>query len=389
MKFFYKLFVFLIVVFLVAFPKGGFKVGDIPITWGYILIILVGIISAFSIKKINYFTKSRYKVLALCLPFILYAIIILLLSEVPNKGVLFSFILGVFIFPLLFLYLLGKDIDDPKFNDSFLPIFKNSIRFIAFFGIALFIYKIKTGNDIEIPYLTVNFSDVGSLDDKYNLRGDLSKLISTYNNGNIYGICMLILLPIYLNIEKSLTLKIVFFLSMILTLSRTVWVGLLLYLILYVISQIKTAKSWGLLIFTLLIVYGGGNLFLNFIGKDTNFLFDSQLGGRADQLNVLDNLTFFGDFNFDTITEIVYTSILKHFGLLGLLLFILYLMSPIIYYYRLKISNKDNGSFVSIHWSIIIYALICFSDGAILLIPVMAFFWFVSSYMFKQYTQIK
>ena len=41
----YRLATFLLVSFLIVFPKGGVKVGDIPITWGYLLLPVIGVAS--------------------------------------------------------------------------------------------------------------------------------------------------------------------------------------------------------------------------------------------------------------------------------------------------------------------------------------------------------
>ena len=52
--------------------------------------------------------------------------------------------------------------------------------------------------------LTVNAGDLGELDSsKFNQRGSVSKLISTYNNGNIFGVCTLMLFPIFYEYTKS------------------------------------------------------------------------------------------------------------------------------------------------------------------------------------------
>ena len=53
------------------------------------------------------------------------------------------------------------------------------------------------GKFIEIPFLTVNAGDYGTLEStKHINRGGYLKLISTYNNGNVYGVATLILLPL-------------------------------------------------------------------------------------------------------------------------------------------------------------------------------------------------
>jgi hypothetical protein len=288
--------------------------------------------------------------------------------------------------PFIFLIFLNKEIDTTSFERVFSPVFVNCIRFVAVFGIVLFFLKILTGKSIEIPYLTVNIDDIGTLDTlKYNMRGSISKLVSTYNNGNLYGISLLILTPLYFERERFFLFKAILIMSLVLTLSRTVWIGVLLYTILFFSTKINTAKGWAVLLIAAFSIIIFGPIILNLIGVNVGFLYDSGLGGRASQLTVFDNLSFFGDFNFVGMGEIVYASILQNFGFLGVFLFILYLFSPILVYLFFKKQLVKNDS-SNAYWGLLIYCIIALSDGAILLIPVMAFYWFMSSYIFRSYS---
>lgn len=383
-----KVLIFILCVFLVAFPKGGIKVGDTPITFGYILLLLYTFFSIFFIKFEDgnklYVKQGRKYVLLCCLPFQLYSALILLLSEsTVSFGYLLSFVLSVILMPLIFLFVFNRYIDLNRFEEVFNPVFKNCIRFVSIFGIILFIIKIRTGKDFEIPYLTVNIDDVGTLSTtKFNMRGSISKLISTYNNGNIYGVSLMILFPLYLEREKSLIFKLILILSLILTLSRTVWAGLAMYLIIYFISKINNVKGWILITTGIVFILIAGPVILSVMNVNSDFLFDKNLGGRAKSLNIFENFTFFGSLIFTGVSEIVYTSILDTFGFFGLMLFLLYFFSPvIIYYFVLKQYHTFNKS--TAFWGLFLYWFLCLSDGAMLLIPVMAFYWFISSYIFR------
>jgi hypothetical protein len=383
-----RVLVFIICIFLVAFPKGGIKVGGTPITFGYILLLLYTFFSVLFVTATNgariYVKKARQYVLLCCLPFQLYSAAILLLSEnMVSFGYILSFVLSIIIMPVIFLFAFNRFIDLDRFELYFNPVFKNCIRFVAVFGIILFIIKYKTGKEFEIPFLTVNLDDVGTLSTtKYNMRGNISKLVSTYNNGNIYGVSLTILLPLYLEREKSTIFKSVVILSLILTLSRTVWAGLILYLIIYFISKINNAKGWIILAGSVIFIMVAAPLILNLMHVNISFLFDKNLGGRAKSFNVLRNVTFFGSLIFKGVNEIVYTSIIDTFGILGLILFIIYLFSPgIIYLVEMKMRKPVNRS--TAYWGVCLYWFLCFSDGAMLFIPVMAFYWFISSYIFR------
>ncbi|MCK4632346.1 MAG: hypothetical protein KAT79_03695, partial [candidate division Zixibacteria bacterium] len=113
--------------------------------------------------------------------------------------------------------------------DYLMDLLRKGLLLIAVYGIFLFIYRLVTGDWIEIPFLTVNYGDLGGLDYKHINRGGIFKLISTYNNGNIYGICVLMLLPLYERLEKKGWKVWIVKASLLLTLSRTVWIGLVVY----------------------------------------------------------------------------------------------------------------------------------------------------------------
>jgi hypothetical protein len=379
-----KVLIFIICVFLIAFPKGGIKIGSVPVTWGYILLALYTAFSTFFAINSNgelYLKQNRRYVLTCCLPFQIYCLVILSFSEIQSVGFLLSFILSVILMPFIFLFFLNKPIDSQKFQRSFIPVFINCIRFVAIFGLVLFFLKFFRGIDFEIPYLTVNIDDVGQISEKFNLRGSITKLISTYNNGNIYGISLMILLPLYLEKEKNVLLKSAVILSMVLTLSRTVWIGLVLYLLFYFITKIRSIKAWLTILGGLIFIAVAGPLILSAMGRNIDFILDKDLGGRAGQLTAASDFSVFGAFKFRWVEEIIYTSILKTFGFIGLIFFLPYLFSPIIIYYinlRKRNSIKKSNAF----WGLLLYCILAFSDGAMLYIPVMCFYWFMSSYIF-------
>jgi len=383
MNYLKKGFFLLAVIFLVAFPKGGFKVADIPITWGYVILFLsVPFIlpTIFDHGK-AYFSKERRLTLGLCLPFIVYSIFILLLGTHESVGFLISFILNILIMPILFMFIFGKLIDSRNFESLFKKVFIACVRFIIIFGLFIFVQRILTGNGLEIPYLTVNIDDFGHIDEKFNLRGNIMKFTSTYNNGNIFGVCMLLLAPLYTQIEKYKVYKILFFISIALTLSRTSWIGIILFFMLLFKKNLTTIKGWSILILSIASLVIVTPILLSLLDLDMSFLFDKNLGGRSGQLNVFDNFTFFGSGHYDVIAEIVYASVLQTFGFVGLLLFLVYMFSALIV---CLIYKKRKVNLTYDHWGLILYPILCISDGAMLFIPTMVFFWFLSSYVLRR-----
>jgi hypothetical protein len=364
----------LAVVFNVAFPKGGFAIANIPITWGYLIIFLIigySIIRGLSIKKINKYTAQA---ILYSLPFIFYFLAYLFyIEKYPSVGFLVSIILNFIVFPIVFLLFFSRIIDYIIKNDIFFSkIILRSIIFISVFGIFLFFYKISTGVSFEVPYLTVNIKDYGLLNSKYNHRGGgLFKLISTYSNGNIFGLCMFFLLPFTKNHKLHKTLLKI---AMILTLSRTVWVGMLIYEIISYRKHFVKMIYIGLII-TLVILF---TLFF-ILGHEINYIFDPTLGGRLTQKDV--NFSFF--FNtksFFGLREMTYRDIFDQMGLVGLLLFILQLFTPVVISFKENFKNLNENQ-KQLRVGVITYLIVAFIDGAYLLIPVGLFFWFSNAYI--------
>ncbi len=371
--------VFFCFLFLLYFPKGGFKIGEIPITWGYLMLSILSIVTSIQalISKRLQFTNQQAKIFLAWLPFQVYALVEIVFNGFSSFPFFVSFLISFYILPLFFLLLGGNFINNVDFS-----IIKSHIKlgvfFVASYGIFLFMYKITTNEFIEIPYLTINVDDIGQLEDKMIRRGDFFKLISTYNNGNIYGVCMILLLPFYDAIEKSRVKKTIVSISLFLTLSRTVWIGLLLFYIYKVLTVKVNLKLIVLLsVITPLVLGIVFYLLFSVFKFELAFLFDSELGGRLDQFNIMNDIEIISSRPFGIIGEIVYLSILHFFGSIGLLLFLGAFCSIFVFTY--PFDNKLSPQKNQLKVGIFIYMILCCSDGAILLIPTMAFFWFICS----------
>lgn len=399
----YRLAVFFLTVFIIYFPKGGVKIGSIPITWGYLAIFVVSLIvfPRFLLDIGNMsFSASRWATIISLLPFQSLVILSFLLNGVDSIGFGISLFVSVIFFPFVFIILFSKYMDEMDLKFLFVMV-RRGVIFIAAFGIFLFFYKLYTGSFLEIPFLTVNYDDVGELEEKNIDRGGIFKLISTYNNGNIYGVCVLMLLPLYEFLENSRLKKMIVKTSLILTLSRTVWLGLIIYELMKMVfisdvslsnrlmfisrflNKLKIRKNdasaillsiIGFILFVVAIFY-----MTFFIGRNSSFLFDKNLGGRADQLIALDKITFFPEKKFSQVAEIVYVSILDSFGFFGLLVFLLAMFVPIVYGLLRRVPYGASLYKKSILYGLIIYLVLAFSDGAFLYIPVMAIYWFMIS----------
>lgn len=372
-----NLVVFLLVLFCLVFPKAGFKIGTIPITFGYILLsitfILVFILDGP--RLLQSVDKNRLLVTSLTLPFALYGLIIFYFVGYDEIGFVISFFVNFAVFPIAFVYILSIRFDKLDMNYLF-GMVRHSILVISIYGIFLFFYKSFTGSFIEIPYLTVNSGDLGALESKNISRGDYYKLISTYNNGNIYGVCLLMLLPLFDYIETGFVKRLIVRISLILTLSRTVWIGIFSYEIARLLLSRKKSVSFLLssLAFFIISIYAISQI-LGAIGYSSDFLLDKNLGGRAESLNI--NPTLIPELPFNNISEIVYASVLESFGIIGLILFSFSFFSPLLIFVS-SIRNNPLGAYKKrIISGIILYMLLCFSDGAMMLIPTMLIYWFL------------
>jgi len=392
--------VLLCCVFLILFPKGGFKIGVVPITWGY---ILIGLYTLMALPK-SLLAPGRLQVrrqvvfmLALLLP--LQAIMFVQLADgIGSIGLIASDLTSFVAIPVIFL-VIWRSWYTERTLVALLEIMRWCILLAAIYGIFLFFYKTITGSLIEIPYLTVNIDDAGQLaTTKYIDRGGIFKLISTYNNGNVYGVATLILLPLYDKVERRTGLKLFVRLALLLTLSRTVWAGLvferLLSLLRYMVAAFRqfpriernslrrllwTLVPLGSIVGGILLVFASSSRFGSEIGA--SFLLDPTLGGRigndaerGSQLVGLSTIKFFNLQPLLGFSEMTYFSALASMGLVGFFAVLLCFLSPVALalYDRTLIHNPIRRAALK---GMFIYFLVAWVDGAIIYIPVMAFYW--------------
>ncbi len=358
----------LIVIFCLnfLFPKAGIKWQDIPLTAGYLAFAFFFLYRLlFSPMTI---TQLQYRLFQAWVPFQLFSLFYFFLSPPLDFGFFLSFLVHFFFFPAAF-FLVLFNVFGTISEKQLISLIRYSLFFLSFYGIALFFYKLYFGVFFEIPGLTVNFSDSGHLEsEKFIDRGGIYKLISTYGNGNLYGICQIFFYPLFLNFEHRLISRWGVRIALILTLSRTVWIGMIL-VELYLLFKNKKWKQT----FPFLVVLGCislCNYFLKALKSKDQFLFDPHLGGRLDQLDVLQNLTWFGNGGFSSLDEMVYLSILNHFGIFGLILFLLALTSP------LFLLNSKKSPSALLKAGLFFYGVMALSDGAILLTPVLFLYFF-------------
>ncbi len=380
----------LLVIFLVLLPKGGFRLGPLPLTWGY---LLLGIITppAFLVRFLQLplrFPRRVLLVTAMLIPFQLLFVYAGKFYGISNPPFAFSTFVGLFVLPWVFLLIYGPFF--PRLDGEQLAHwFCGCVFYAAVWGIFLFFLHPVAHRFIEIPYLTVNASDYGELESTKNIgRGFFFKLISTYNNGNLYGVATLLLLPLYERLEPSWrrrgTLKVALFL----TLSRSVWVGLifseLLSLAVQLVRQIPTFPILFLgaarrRLFAVAAIIGFiffSVLFISYQGGGLQFLLDATGGNRIGQVYAAEGSTFLPSHALYGFAEVLYASAAQYWGVTGLWSFSLIMASPLILlaaYPGVMRSPLQRAALKGL----ILYILMACFDGALDFIPVMAFYWFV------------
>ena len=185
--------------------------------------------------------------------------------------------------------------------------------------------------------------------------------------------------PVYLFLERSPWKKLIVIFSLILSLSRTVWVGLLFSQCITSLignkkpDYLKLLGGFSLSLLAILII-------TYFLGFHASFLFDQNLGGRIGQLEAIHSITVFPDKPFGGFNEIVYLSVLSNFGIVGVLTYLLCMFGPFfLAFARQPISLPRKR----ILCGLLNFLFISMSDGALLYIPVLVFYWCLSTLVLR------
>jgi len=366
----------LLLAFLVAFPKSGFKVGGIPVTTGYVLLACVAAAALImNLANDRYTTLPRGIGAAYAATLPLQALLIVTAALLPSvdAGNTLSFFVSFVCLPLAIYVFLAPQFAtlDTAALGRYLRL---CVSFVAVYGIFLFCYVLARKSLFTIPMLTVNAGDTDILDSKNIDRGGgIFKLISTYNNGNIYGVCMLMLLPLYDLYQRSLFWRLLVRLSLLMTLSRTVWFGMLAYELIASVYLRKLTRSTLLLVTLSLACALAAMLYaLNWMGHDLSFILDRSLGGRLDNIQIA-RITLAPGSEISFSSEIMYFSVTSALGLIGLAFFLITMLAPIA---MMALGRHHRDPQVRACLVGMLMLMICgVSDGPILLIPVMAFYW--------------
>jgi len=136
-------------VFLILFPKGGFKAGSVPLTWGY---GLIGIALAFGVPfgLLRMSPRVLRAVLGLFLslaPIQFLFLYSLLFNGINDVGFALSDLVAFFLLPFAFVVIFSQFL--PKIRMERLLVLARWLIFLAAaYGIFLFVWRLTTGTYI-------------------------------------------------------------------------------------------------------------------------------------------------------------------------------------------------------------------------------------------------
>lgn len=378
----------LLIVFLVLLPKGGIKFIGTPLTWGYLLLAAIAPV-AMAVRLLALPLRFPRRVLAAVLLLVPMQVLFLYAGfayGVRSPQFTVSTFVGLFALPWIFLLAFAPYF--PFLDGARLARwFRNCVFYAAAYGIFLFVLHPITGHFIEIKYITVNAADYGNIENTKDIaRGFFYKLISTYNNGNLYGVSTLIILPMYMRLEPSRWRRMTLRVALLLTLSRTVWVGLLLHeclpLVYQLLRQIRTfpmlylgaakRRFVGVMLTMTFVLFA---VVFTVSGQYTRFLLDPTLGGRANEFIIAAHPSFLPEQPLFGFQEVLYASAAEYWGLTGFFAFTLIMVSPVLFLiWNPEVLNVPMRR--AALKGLMIYIVLAAGDGALVFIPVMAFYWF-------------
>lgn len=254
----------LTVFFNIWFPKAGIKIGEIPLTVGNVVFAVTFFLWIY--EKIKCKKFRSYRICSIILIGIAYFILKYTVVFGTQGTIIGSigFIIPLIIYPLVF-FIISDVIDDKQKMESIIKCIIYGFFFLSIYSILQYIIGIEK---CCIPGVTVNYSDYsnwGRLWYMHKSNGivvESTKIVSTYQNGNLYGINTLLIYPIVYNYYKNRNRKllatslILFVVCVFLSLSRACWLGIVLFIFMEIIMENqKTINSIFRKIFTIIMCF--------------------------------------------------------------------------------------------------------------------------------------
>ena len=231
--------VLFVTIFLyLTFPKSGIKIQGIPIAAQDILFF---ILILFSLIKVTYWSQvwNRNKTItALIIIFAVYVAVKVGYSYWHSNLLDIEIIVVWLVYPLIFWLLLCLDqiYELPWKGLLLIPV--AAFIIVSVYALLQLVLGIE---NVMIPGLTYNWTDAQDptiFFVKNNYYGSYTKIFSTYQNGNIFGVNLLLLFPLVFELLYDRKKYwgylglVLFIIVALLTASRAVWIGVLCYILL-------------------------------------------------------------------------------------------------------------------------------------------------------------
>lgn len=277
----------LTIFFSIWFPKGGIKLGGIPLTISNILFGITFIL--WCIKKLK---NDKIKISSLgCILIgtIGYCIFKYTIAYAGGKGVIESigYIIPLIIYPLIF-FITFDEIQDKEQINQIIKIIVCGFWFLSLYSLLQYVVGI---NKCAIPGLTVNLSDYQQYGEYWYMTKangtqlTETKIVSTYQNGNLFGVGLLLCYPLvyaYYQEHKNRKLTnislILFIACLFLSLSRACWFGAVLFVFFEILlKNEKTLKSILKKIFMMMLFVAVMILIFTYVPQIANRFLNTDL----------------------------------------------------------------------------------------------------------------
>lgn len=326
-----------------------------------------------------------------------------MLFDYKNADNLVAYFTTLVIYPAMY-FIIKRYVKNQDQVDKIISLIDKCLFIVMVYAIVQFVFGIA---NTTIPGITVNYTDYIEAPGSWWLKKSNgfsggSKVFATYQNGNIFGLTLLLLFPLsYRSNGKHSRLKLFLFtVCCFLSGSRSAIIGCILYLIIIVIRKRKVTKK--AFVFGSIFLIVGVYAFVKIITADSNAGLLSRIGGSLNW-NVFVNgsgrtaealryfswlfekfrpLTFlfgaYGSYYRGGAYEMTYFCVFILGGIVGLLLFICPIIS-IAKRIKNKLSVTENAGLRGVYEGIILYFLIAFVEGAYWLPPTALNVWSVIS----------
>ena len=399
----------LTIIINVLIPKAGIKIGEIPLTLGNVLFGMLILIFTFSIlfKKEYEISIIELIILFEMIYFFIRIILTCLLVE-EFSSLSFSYIIALSIYPIIY-FIIKHYITKRTQVIEIYSIIDKCLVIVFAYAIIQFVFGI--GNT-DIPGITVNYSDYIKNPTAwwmYKNNGvieDSTKMFSTYQNGNIFGLVVLLLFPLCFNNpnrkpQNRIVLLVIFIFICLLSGSRTTVLGCAVYIMILLWNYLKRTKinqktfMYILLLTVPCIIFLAYFLYKNinsFFVRRALTIFDRNTlingAGRTGSMLKYFNWLFrntnpapfvLGGYGFKHdggAYEMTYVAIFVIGGLIGLILFLI----PIFYSVKkskIYLNHHNDWMVNGAREGILVYSIAAFVEGAYFLPPTALNVWIV------------